>query len=134
MKHLYLRIWCAATITLLLVAGIVRIVWHFVTLGSSMTADAWAMGALLMIAAVGTYCLVVYLLVRPSKIRSPLFRICFTILATTAVVGAAIHFGRFFPSPEASSPVSLAIAILLLIAGISAYSLLLSFVWSVLKD
>lgn len=134
MGHLHLRIWCAATVTLLLAAGIVRVVWHFISLGSSLTADAWAMGILFMIAAIGIYCLVLYLLVRPNKVRSPLFRICFTVLVTAAVAGAATHFARYVPSPEAASPVSLALAALLLVAGISAYLLALRFVWSVLKD
>ena len=134
MERLRLRIWCAATITLLLVAGIVRLVWQFVSQGSVMTADAWAMGVMFMIAAIGVYCLVLYLLVRPNGIRSPLFRIGFTVIATSAVAGVTIHFARFVPSPEASSPVSLVLAILLLIASISAYLLALNLVWSVLKD
>lgn len=133
MKHLRIRIWCVATITLLLAAGIVRLVWHFVSLGSVLPTDGWALGILLIIAAIGAYGLFLYLLVRPNRTRSLVFRIWFTVIATSAFAGATIHFARYVPSPEASSPISLVLAILLLVAVVSAYLLALNLVWSAWK-
>jgi len=134
MEYLRIRIWCAATITLLVAAAIVRLVWHFVSLGSVLPTDGWALGILLMIAAIGAYGLFLYLMVRPNRIRSLVSKIWFTMIATSAFAGATIHFARYVPSPEASSSISLVLAIVLLVAVVNAYLLALNLAWSALKN
>jgi hypothetical protein len=51
-------------------------------------------------------------------------------MATGGLVGGVIHLARFIPSPQSGLPWSLVIALLYLLAGLSAYSMLLWVIWS----
>jgi hypothetical protein len=91
--------------------------------------------ALCIVVTLGIYALLVYFTIKPSlkKLRSLPIRICGTIIITFALISGIIHYIRFVPSPEAASPLSVVIASLLLLAGISAYPLALWVIWSVRK-
>lgn len=90
---------------------------------------------LLILAVLGTYALVLYLTIKPSlkKLKSLPVAIFGGVIATGALIDSIIHFIRFIPSPNASSPLSVIIATLLLAAVISAYILVLWLLWSVQK-
>ncbi|GAI13494.1 unnamed protein product, partial [marine sediment metagenome] len=83
----------------------------------------------------GIYALSLYLIIKPSlkKLKSLLVRIWVTIIITGGLIDGVIHFVRFVPSPEAASPLSIIIASLLLVGGISAYLLVLWVIWFIRK-
>ena len=131
-SHLPLRIWLLASVTLLIGAVIVRLAWA--------VSYAPSAGYLLVVLAIllvtlGVYALFLYLIIKPSpkKLKSLPVRIWVTIIITGALIDGIIHFVRFVPSPEAASPLSVVIASLLLVGGISAYLLVLWVIWSVWK-
>ncbi len=132
MNHLPLRIWLIASVTLLTSAVIVILAWA-VTYAPSVSYLFVVLAILLV--TLGIYALFLYLIIKPSlkKLKSPPVRIWVTIIITSALIDGIIHFVRFVPSPEAASPISVIIASLLLIGGISAYLLVLWVIWSIRK-
>ena len=132
MNHLPLRIWLIASVTLLTSAVIVILAWA-VTYAPSVSYLFVVLAILLV--TLGIYALFLYLIIKPSlkKLKSPPVRIWITIIITSALIDGIIHFVRFVPSPEAASPISVIIASLLLIGGISAYLLVLWVIWSIRK-
>ena len=128
MSHLPLRIWLLVSITLALSAVTVRLAWEvtFTTAVSSMVIIALSILVVLSI-----YALLLYFTIRPSlkKVRSLPIKIWVTVIITAGLTSGIIHFIRFVPSPEAAAPLSVVIAILLLLAGINAYLLVLRVMW-----
>ena len=133
MSYLTLRIWGAVTLSLPVPAAIARIAWNF---DSPMSGDAWAMNVLLLLAALGFYAFAIALIFRPNfnLLRGLPFRIGASPILTAALAGAIIHFIRFAPSPEAWSPASIVIAVLLLMTVGSLYLLMLWIVWCILPS
>ena len=131
-SHLPLRIWLIVSVTLLISAVIVRLAWA-VTYAPS-AGYLFVVLAILLV-TLGIYALFLYLIIKPSpkKLKSLLVRIWVTIVITGALIDGIIHFVRFVPSPEVASPLSVMIASLLLVGGISAYLLALWVMWSVWK-
>ena len=131
-SHLPLRIWLIVSVTLLISAVIVRLAWA-VTYAPS-AGYLFVVLAILLV-TLGIYALFLYLIIKPSpkKLKSLLVRIWVTIIITGGLIDGIIHFVRFVPSPEAASPLSVVIASLLLVGGISAYLLVLWVIWSVWK-
>ena len=131
-SNLPLRIWLIVSVTLLISAVIVRLAWA-VTYAPS-AGYLFVVLAILLV-TLGIYALFLYLIIKPSlkKLKSPPVRIWVTIIITSALIDGIIHFVRFVPSPEAASPISVIIASLLLIGGISAYLLVLWVIWSIRK-
>jgi len=131
-SHLPLRIWLIVSVTLLISAVIVRLAWA-VTYAPS-AGYLFVVLAFLLV-TLGIYALFLYLIIKPSlkKLKSLPVRIWVTIIITGALIDGIIHFVRFVPSPEAASPLSVIIASLLLVGGISAYLLVLWVIWSVWK-
>ena len=131
-SHLPLRIWLLASVTLLISAVIVRLAWA-VTYAPS-AGYLFVVLAILLV-TLGIYALFLYLIIKPSlkKLKSLLVRIWVTIIITGALIDGIIHFVRFVPSPEAASPLSVVIASLLLVGGISAYLLAMWVVWFIRK-
>ena len=129
-SHLPLRIWLIVSVTLLISAVIVRLAWA-VTYAPS-AGYLFVVLAILLV-TLGIYALFLYLIIKPSqkKLKSLPVRIWVTIIITGALIDGIIHFVRFVPSPEAASPLSVVIASLLLVGGISAYLLVLWVMWSV---
>jgi len=129
-NRLPLKIWLIVTLTLALIAGIISLVWN-VTVTTS--AGSMVVIILLILAVLGTYALLLYLTIRPSlkKLKSLPAAILFTLIATGAITGGAIHFFRFVLSSAPIFPLGVIVAILLLAVLVSAYLLVLWFIWSV---
>ena len=121
------------TITLVLGAVILRLAWEVST---TSVASSLAILILVIMATAGIYALVLYLLITPSlkKLRSLPVGIWVTGIFTAGLIGAIIHFIRFVPSPSAASPLSIIIAVLLLMAAITGYALSLRVIWSFWKS
>ena len=133
MKYLPLRIWFLVTITPVFFAMIIRIVWEVMVNPSR---DGLVMSALVILGLLGIYALILYLILRPNlkMLKSLPIGIGVAVMATGGLVGGIIHLIRFVPSPEASEPLSIVIAILYLSAGASAYFMLLWIIWSTWKS
>ena len=113
-------------------AAIVRLIW---ALTRPLPVVSMVILILFIFAALGVYALIVYLTIKPSmkKLSSLPVAVSVTVVFTGALAGATIHYIRFVTSPEADSPLSLAIASLLLATGISIYLLLIWGIWKTRK-
>ena len=133
MKYLPLRIWFLATLTPVFVATIIRIVWE-VTVNPSVS--GFTMSALVILGLLGLYALIFYVTLKPNlkKLKSLPVGIGVFVMATGGLIGGAIHFVRFIPSPEVGLPWSLVIVCLYLLAAVSAYCMLLWVIWSIWKN
>ena len=133
MSRLPLRTWMIVSITLALAAVVVRLVWELIPLTSTGTL---AVIIPLILVIIGIYALLLYLTIKPGlkKLKSLPITILLTILASSAFISGTIHFIRFVPSPEATSPPSVVIASMLLTAAIIAYTLALWVIWSTRKS
>ncbi len=130
MSHLPLRVWFMVTITPAFGAVLVRLAWE-VTITTAV--GSMVIIVLLMLVALSLYALSLYLTIKPSrkKASSLPVRIWVTVIITAGIISGIIHFVRFVPSPEATAPLSVVIATLFLLAGISAYLLVLRLIWSI---
>jgi hypothetical protein len=117
-----------AALTFITSAAVVRLIW---AMTKPLPTVSLVILILLMVAALGIYSLVLYLIIKPSlkKLKSLPVAISTTVVFGGALAGATIHFIRFVPSPGASSPLSVVIASLLMATGVSLYVLLLWLVW-----
>jgi len=122
------RICLIAALTFITSAAVVRLIW---ALTRPMPVVSRVILILLTFAALGIYALALYLTIKPSlkKLKSLPVAISTTVVFGGALAGATIHYIRFVPSPEASSPLSVVIASLLMATGVSLYALLLWAVW-----
>ena len=118
--------------TLALTAVVVRLVWELIPLTSVGTLTVIIP---LILVIIGIYTLFIYLTINPgpNKLKSLPVRTGITVIVTAALISGVFHFIRFVRSPESTSPISVLIAILLLIAGINAYLLVMWVIWSILK-
>jgi hypothetical protein len=135
MKHFPPKIFILTTITPVFVAVILRIIEAVISEPSS---DGLLMLTLVILGLIGLYAVIIYLLYRPHCNRLTGFNvgIGIIILATSLLVGGIIHLFRFVFSPEAEArlPWSLVNTGLYLLAGTSAYCLLLWFIWSIWRS
>ncbi len=128
MNHLPPRIWLAVSCTLALSAVIIRLAWE-IAVNPRIPTMAVVIPVMLVIA--GTNALIIYLLMAPSmkKLKSLPVEIWVIVIFTAGVIGSISHYIRYIPSPEAVSPLSIAIATLLLMAAVSGYMLVLWVFW-----
>jgi len=132
MKYLPLKIWLIVVITLALSAAIIRLGWEIVY---GPPPASLVLIIMVMLALLGIYVLFIYFTIKPTlkKLTSLPVGIVVTVMATAGLIGGIIHFIRYVPSPEATEPLSVVIATLFLLAGSSAYFLLLWVIWSIRK-
>ena len=129
MKHLTFRIWSLVTVTPVIVAIIIRIIWELMVNTSTN-------GLIILIPVIlgllSLYALIACFIVKPNpKVPTSLpVGMGVAILATAGLIGGVIHLTRCIPSPEAGLPWSLVIALIYLLAGTSAYFMLLWIIWS----
>ncbi len=128
MKINALKLWFLATVTLLVVALTMRMVWEALT--------AYAIGTivistLLVLIILGVYAAAIYFTINPDlkKLKSPPFRIGFSAILIAALIAGSVHAYRFIPSPEANIPISIPMALLLLAAEYSICVLLIYLLW-----
>lgn len=133
MGHRLLKTWAAVTVTFGFLAVAVRLAW---AASNPMSLDAGALIVLLILGVLNLYCLILYVILRPTRqtLRSLLFKTWFTVTLSSICAAGVIHFIRFLPSPECIWPLSPVIAGLLLAGGLSGYLLALWVVWSVVKS
>jgi len=128
MKLRTLKIWSLVTITPVIMAAIIRIIWE---LAVNFSTSGLTMSVLIIIGFIGLYAFLLYLALKPNiKMLSSLpLWIGIAVLAAGCIIGGIIHLTRFLPSPQSELPWSLVIASLYLFAALNAYGILLWFVW-----
>ncbi|MFQ6121584.1 MAG: hypothetical protein ACE5LA_00775 [Dehalococcoidales bacterium] len=133
MKYLPLKIWLLVTITLALSATIIRLAWE---IAYSPPVTSLVIIILVMLGLIGIYVLFIYFTIKPNlgKLKSLPVVIPVTVMATVGLASGIAHFTRYVPSPLATEPLSIVIATLFLLAGASAYFLLLWIMWSIWKS
>jgi hypothetical protein len=133
MKYLTLRIWFLATITPVFAAVTIRIVWEVMVNSSG---SGLAMSILVILGLLGFYALIGYFIFKPNwkRLKNLPVGIGIATMATGGLIGGIIHLTRFVPSPEVGLPWSLVIAVLYLLAGASAYFMLLWILWPTWKS
>ena len=126
MNYLPFKVWFIVALTLVLGAVIVRLAWEVIVAAPSLVVII-----LVMFTTLSIYALLLYLIIKPSlkKLKSLPVRIWVSVIVTAAIISAIVHYIRFVPSPEATSPLSVIIASLLLTASISIYLLVLWALW-----
>ena len=126
MNYLLFKVWFIVALTLALGAVIVRLAWEVIVAAPSLVVII-----LVMFTTLSIYALLLYLIIKPSlkKLKSLPVRIWVSVIVTAAIISAIVHYIRFVPSPEATSPLSVIIASLLLAASISIYLLVLWVLW-----
>jgi hypothetical protein len=128
MERALIRFWIILTLTPALIALILRLLWEAQT---AYAIGTWIIIILLILAVLGLYAAILYFIFNPNlkKLQSPLFKLLSSgILIALGIVGV-IHFYRFVPSPEANLPISIPMAIMLLISEVSGCTLLLYLLW-----
>ena len=118
------------SVTLATSAVIVRLVWEVT---NTTVVGSLAVIILLILVMLGVCALLIYLAIKPSlkTLKSLPVRIGIILIFTAGIIDTVIHFIRFVSSPDAASPISVVIATLLLMAGISIYLLVLWLIWSI---
>ncbi len=126
MNYLPFKVWFIVALTLALGAVIIRLAWEVIVAAPSLVVII-----LVMFTTLSIYALLLYLIIKPSlkKLKSLPVRIWVSVIVTAAIISAVVHYIRFVPSPEATSPLSVIIASLLLAASISIYLLVLWVLW-----
>ena len=133
MNYSYLKIGIIVSVTLAIIAVVIRAVWQIIIIP---TLGTMVIFVPLIFTLSGVNVLVVYLTIKPSLQELKHLPV---VIGITAVVIAGLtavisHFVRFIPSPEAAPLLSKIISALLLLSSIIAYLLLLRFIWSFWKN
>jgi len=132
MGHRLLRTWAAVAVTFGFLGVAVRIAW---AASNPMSLDAGALIVLISLGVLNLYCLILYIILRPTRqaLSSLFFKTWFTVTLSSICGAGVIHFVRFLPSPQCTPPFSPVIAGLLLAGAASGYLVALWIVWFVVK-
>jgi hypothetical protein len=130
MSHKRLRIWAIATFSLAIAPVIVRALWQIVVIPTPGTMLVFIP---LILALLGFNAALIYLTIRPEKLRSLPFSIFLIVAFTAGTVAAIAHFLRFIFTPEAHHFLSKTIANILVISCISGYFMVIYIIWLLRK-
>ena len=128
MKNKLIRFWIILTFTPAIAALVIRLLWAAQT---AYALGTWIIIILLIGAVLGLYAAILYFTFNPDlkKLQSPPFKILFSAVLVSLIIVSIIHFYRFVPSPEANMPISVPMAIMILISELSGGTLLLYLIW-----
>ncbi len=132
LRNIPLRIWVIIPLTFIFGAAAVRLAW---TIPYTVATISKVVLGLSFVIVISGYVFLLRILIRPNsiKLKARQVRIMVTVVMTIGLVTLAIHTFRFLPSPEAAHPLSQLLAILLLAALVSAYPVILRYIWHVWK-
>jgi hypothetical protein len=126
MKHARLRIWFIITFTLAVIALVIRCLWQIVVIPTPGTVLVFLP---IIVALLGVEAAVIYLALRPGKIKSLPSVISLTVASTAGLTAVLAHYSRFITTPEAEPLLSKVIASLLTIATVSVYFIVVYLIW-----
>ncbi len=119
------------TITLTVTGIVIRSIWQIVVIP---TAGTFRIFIPLILALLGLNAVVIYLAVKPQKLKSLPIVIGITVVATVGLIAGVAHFVHFIISPEAAPVLSKIVSAFVILPSLSAYLLLLYFFWSLRKS
>jgi hypothetical protein len=128
MKKNLIRFWIILTFTPAIAALVIRLLWATRT---AYAIGTWIIIILLIAAVLGLYIAILYFTFNPDpeKLQSPPVKILLSGILVALGIISVIHFYRFAPSPEANLPISVPMAIMLLISELSGCTLMLYLLW-----
>jgi len=127
MKYLRLRIWSIVTFTLAVIALVIRCIWQIVVIP---TPGTMAVFLSIVVTLLAGEAAVIYLVLKPEKIKSLPAAICLTVAVSAGLVAVLTHFIRFIGTPQAEPFWSKVISSLLTAATINTFFIAIYFVWS----
>ncbi|MFQ5996666.1 MAG: hypothetical protein ACE5KP_03485 [Dehalococcoidales bacterium] len=128
---LKLKIWFIVTISIVIIGIIIRSVWQIVVIP---TAGTFRIFIPLILALLGLNAIIIYLTIKPQKLKSRPIVIGIIVVATAGLMAGVTHFVHFIGSPEAAPVLSKIIATSVILPSLSAYLLLLYFIWVLRKS
>ena len=128
---LKLKIWFVVTITIAVSGIVIRSVWQIMVIP---TAGTLRIFIPLILALLGLNAVIIYLTIKPRKLKSLPIVIGIIVVATAGLMAGVTHFVHFIVSPEAAPVLSKIIATSVILPSLSAYLLLLYFIWSLRKS
>ena len=133
MKYLPLKIWFMVTMTVTLVAVVIRAAWQIIVIP---TAGTMSIFIPLILGLLGLNALIIYFTINPSlkKLKSPPTLIAITAVITASLIGGIMHFNHYICSPEAEPLTSKVIATMLFLGSTSSYFLVIWVIRSTLKS
>ena len=127
MNHSHRKTWFIITFTLAALAIIIRSIWQIVVIP---TAGTMLIFIPLILAMLGSNVLFAYLIINPEKFKTTPFLVGISVALTAGLIAGVTHFVRFIISPVADPFWSKVVGWLVLSSSVSAYFLLLNFLWS----
>jgi hypothetical protein len=122
-----LKVWSIVTFSLAAIAIIIRAIWQIVVIP---TGGTMLIFIPLILALLFAEFLVIYLVMRPARMKRLPFTVGITVALSAGLVAGVSHFIRFIISDKADPFWSKVISSLVLAASLGAYSLILYAVWS----
>jgi len=127
MSNKHFKIWTIATVILAFICALIRSIWQIAVIP---TADTMVIFLPSVAGLIFGIALLIYIAVKPERIRSLFFLILISLAVTGVLVAGLIHFVNFITSPEGEPVLSKVISSCFLLAGLSAYFLVICFLWS----
>jgi hypothetical protein len=127
MKNTHLKVWLIATITVAIIGIVIRSFWQIAVIPTSGTMIIFVP---LIVALVGANALFIYIAIKPQRLRNLFSLIVITVALTGGLVAGVSHFVNFIISPRAEPFLSKIIGACVLSSSISAYFLMLYYLWS----
>lgn len=131
MNKKHFKIWTVATLTLAVICTLIRSFWQIAVIP---TADTMVIFLPVIAGLIFGTVLFIYVAIQPQRIRSLFFIILISLAVTGGLVAGLIHYANFITSLEGDPVLSKVISSCFLIAGLSAYILVLCFLWSLRKN
>ena len=127
MNNKYFKIWIIATLTLAVICTLIRSFWQIAVIPTSGTMIIFIP---LIVALVGANALFIYIAVKPERLRNLFSLIVITVALTGGLVAGVSHFVNFIISEHAEPSLSKVIGACVLSSSVSAYFLVLYYLWS----
>ena len=130
MNYRHLKMWTIVTLTVAILSIIMRSLWQIAVIP---TAGTMVIFVPLVVALIGGNILLVYIVLNPQRLKKLVSLTVITAAMTGGMVAGIIHYVNFIMSPEAEPLLSKIISACFLSSGLSAYFLILWFLWSMRK-
>jgi hypothetical protein len=127
MNHSHRKVWFIITLSLAVIAIVIRSIWQIVVIP---TGGTMLIFIPLMLALIGAVFLFAYLVTHPEKFKTLPFLTGITVILTGGLIAGVTHFVRFIISPEAEHFLCKIIGWLVVSSSVSAYFLIINILWS----
>lgn len=122
--------WIIGTFTIAVIGIVIRSIWQIVVITTSGTMVIFIP---LILALVGANALLIYIVLKPERLTNMLSLTVITLVLTGGLIAGVSHFYNFIISPLADPFWSKVISACVLSSSVSAYFLIIWFLWSLRK-